>query len=47
MSVASSLMEELIQTLYSTWQRVPLEGGGYCYVNGYYTDSSCTAGNVH
>ncbi|KAL4882975.1 hypothetical protein BJY04DRAFT_31575 [Aspergillus karnatakaensis] len=26
-----------------TWQQVPLEGGHYCYVNGYYTDSKCTA----
>ncbi|KAL4865319.1 hypothetical protein BDV12DRAFT_211103 [Aspergillus spectabilis] len=26
-----------------TWDRVPLEGGGTCYVNGYYTDSKCTA----
>ncbi|KAL4992986.1 hypothetical protein BDV10DRAFT_198682 [Aspergillus recurvatus] len=26
-----------------TWDQVPLSGGGVCYVNGYYTDSKCTA----
>ncbi|KAJ5261313.1 hypothetical protein N7478_011908 [Penicillium angulare] len=26
-----------------TWDQVPLEGGGVCYVNGYYTSSACSA----
>ncbi|KAJ5624556.1 hypothetical protein N7510_000865 [Penicillium lagena] len=26
-----------------TWDQVPLDSGGYCYVSGYYTSSACSA----
>ncbi|KAH6715626.1 hypothetical protein DL95DRAFT_511923 [Leptodontidium sp. 2 PMI_412] len=29
-----------------TWDRINAPGGGYCYVNGYYTDANCSKANL-
>lgn len=41
---AGFLVLEVMLIEYSTWDAVKMSNGKYCYVNGYYTDDKCTAG---